>query len=165
MNEGMRNVALLVWALCAMNNDAYASGNKMMIAEENAAQMPTVVYAVSKKSPGESDEVIVEQPADSGNPLGDPIPNRNRTVPEVIEDSSPAGNSENSAVQTQDQQQEAQPAPEFENSQQQLGRDFQNTLLEANGMVYDVQAYPEKDLKAIGNPSNPETIYSPNVNP
>ena len=37
--------------------------------------------------------------------------------------------------------------------------------MEADGMVYDVQAYPTEDLKAIGNSSNPETIYSPNVNP
>ena len=45
-----------------------------------------------------------------------------------------------------------------------LGRDFQNTLLEANGMVYDVQAYPLKDMGVIGNSANPKTIYSPNVN-
>ena len=42
---------------------------------------------------------------------------------------------------------------------------FQNTLMEANGMVYDVQAFPEADVPVISDTSNPETIYSPNVNP
>ena len=55
--------------------------------------------------------------------------------------------------------------PNTAQGQKELGKDFQNTLLEADGMVYDVQAYPEEDLKAIGNPSDPATLYSPNVNP
>ena len=45
-----------------------------------------------------------------------------------------------------------------------LGNDFENTLLEANDRVYDVQSYPEADFKAMGNSANPQTIYSPNVN-
>ena len=57
------------------------------------------------------------------------------------------------------------PQPETPLNSQQLGKDFQNTLMEANGMVYDVQAYPVEDFDAIGDPSNPQTIYSPNVNP
>ena len=52
-----------------------------------------------------------------------------------------------------------------ESQAQQLGDKFQNTLMEANGMIYDVQAYPEADIPVIGDSANPKTIYSPNVNP
>lgn len=176
MNEGMRNLAVLVWALCAINNNSYASDNKMIIAEESAQNAPTIIYGASRKSNGEKDEVVVEQPEGAPNPLGDPIvpsnPTANPTLPAekimtapeaaatkpelpVVTDNKAALPVENTEVNGENSVQNLQ----------KLGKDFQNTLLESDGMVYDVQAYPEEDLKAIGNPSNPATLYSPNVNP
>lgn len=163
MNEGIRNVALLVWALCAINNNSYAS-DKLVIAEEAASSSPTVVYGAAKKSDGGSDEFVVEQPENAPNPLGDPLPDDDEESPETQNDTQDAGTDVNPEETTAEKL--PQPVnPNTVQGQQQLGNDFQNTLLEANGMVYDVQAYPEADMKAIGNPSNPATIYSPNVNP
>ena len=36
--------------------------------------------------------------------------------------------------------------------------------MEANGRIYDIQSYPEQDINVMNNPSDPQTIYSPNVN-
>lgn len=150
-------MALLVWALCAVNSNSYASDNSIVIAEEMTADTPTIVYGAAKKADGEVDEVVVEQPQNGPNPLGNPI-----VIPEKVETPAKMATPEvkkNSTKNTEAVDSEQVPNP------QALGKDFQNTLLEADGMVYDVQAYPEKDLKAIGNPSEPATIYSPNVNP
>lgn len=162
MVNGMRNVALLVWAACAMNSEALAQ-NKPGIAEETTSestvQGPTVVFGAAATAAGGEDAVVVEQPAGAANPLGNPIPEQVVAQPAVTESNADA---------------EAAPVNETENSEEnkavspaaaeKLGKDFQNTLMEANGMVYDVQAYPEADLPVIGDPANPETIYSPNVN-
>lgn len=162
MNEGFRNLAVLLWALCAVNSNSYAQDGGTVIAEEVASQervVPTIIYGAAKKSATESDEVVVEQPAGVPNPLGNPIP-------DIIEQRAPDAGSapvkpvkRSKATEAEPQTQAVVPvSPD-------LGKDFQNTLMEANGMVYDVQAYPEQDLKVIGNPANPQTIYSPNVNP
>lgn len=173
MNEGFRNIAVLLWAFCAMNSNSYAQDNQMIIAEEAAGAAPTVVYGVARKPNGGKEEVVVEQPADADNPLGDPIiptaPTVSTAVPVInsmpaeVKNPSPAGKTNGAGTEQPDSQPQVIGQPVVPEGQQ-LGSQFQNTLMEANGMVYDVQAYPEQDLKAIGNPSNPETIYSPNVN-
>ena len=166
MHEGIRNVALLVWALCAVNSNSYASDD-LVIAEEAVSAAPTVVYGAAKEAGGGSDSVVIEQPAGAPNPLGNPIsvPGQNENTPATAEGANataPAENSDNIPMNTTSA---PQVNPNTVQGQKALGKDFQNTLLEANGMVYDVQAYPEEDLKAIGNPSDPATLYSPNVNP
>ncbi len=173
MNEGFRNIAVLLWAFCAMNSNSYARENQMVIAEEAATDAPTVVYGAARKSDGSEEEVLVEQPADAGNPLGDPIipvaptsitaaPVIN-SMPAEVKNPQPGPVTGSAGCEQPDRQPQVIGRPVVPEGQQ-LGDQFQNTLMEANGMVYDVQAYPEEDLKAIGNPSNPETIYSPNVN-
>lgn len=179
MNEAFRNLAVLVWAVCAVNNNSYASDNKMIIAEEAAAESPTIVYGASQTAPGKSDEVVVEQGANAPNPFGNPINGDDSSIevpgtaviPEKIMKPAPQpiGNSQtNSPAKPQGNDLglpdsgslvvPAEPAGE-------LGQDFQNTLIESEGTVYDIQAFPEEDMKVIGNPENPKTIYSPNVNP
>lgn len=165
MSEMVKNFAMLLWVACALNGSmppAEAQG----IREENemtapSAAAPTIVFGKSEQPDGSTDEFVLEQPAGSANPLGNPLP-------EVVE---PEGADASAAVtaprQTGEEKTEKQtePLPADAAAAQKLGTQFQNTLMEADGMVYDIQAYPTQDLKAIGNPSNPETIYSPNVNP
>ena len=166
MDEAFRNVAVLVWALCAINNDSYA-GENLVIAEENHASASTIVYGSAATPSGGRDETVVEQPEGTPNPLGNPIPDENSANNADVSDEPAVPVSEaKSVVKTSPAEQPgAFPQPEAPLNSQQLGKDFQNTLMEANGMVYDVQAYPVEDFDAIGNPSNPQTIYSPNVNP
>ncbi len=134
----MRNFILLLWAMCAI---------------DAKAQVPTVVEGEALSSGGVEKAVVVVQPENAPNPLGDPIivPAAEPKAETVEPNSSAEGN-------------KAPQSNETQNSGT-LGADFQNTLLEANGRVYDVQSYPEKDLPEISNPANPQTIYSPNVNP
>lgn len=182
MNEGLRNLAVLVWALCAVNTSAYANDANMVIAEEATVGEPTIVYGAARKAEGVMDEVVLEQPANAPNPLGNPIvlnsnPASVATNPAVV---VPVANLPQPAVVSGGPQgvpvvgpnngpvvngSGPQGVPVVPNSAAQLGNQFQNTVEEANGMIYDTQAYPIEDLGAMGNPSNPETIYSPNVNP
>ncbi len=160
MGEAVRNLTFLMWAFCAMNSESFAREGYSVVSDEQNTP-PTIVYAASKKPDGEKESVLLEQPAGAPNPLGDPlsIPNTPAVSGEQPSEISVEKNSSATAEQG------ALPMEEKQPSSKDLGKDFQNTLLEANGMVYDVQAYPVEDLKAIGNSANPQTIYSPNVNP
>ena len=166
MNEGFRNLALLVWALCAVNSNSYAQDSATVITEESSTSAPTIVYGAARRADGETDEVLIEQPAGAPNPLGNPLPDAaEQQQPQAVTDPVSGGNADNAPAAGEPMQDVPNVQGQPVVSAPKLGQEFQNTLMEADGMVYDVQAYPTEDLKAIGNSSNPETIYSPNVNP
>lgn len=174
MGEGMRTLTVLIWALCAVNSNSYAQSHNEVISEESTAGAPTIIYGAAKKADGKTDEVLLEQPQNAPNPLGDPI--TSSQAPEVFGNGETAAttsatktekNNGNGGLESQGVAvTEGQPAASGSAEEAvQLGRKFQNTLIEADGMVYDIQAYPTKDMEVIGNPADPQTIYSPNVNP
>ena len=122
----------------------------------------TFVYGAAARSDGGENVFVVAQPDNLENPLGNPIEGP-QTPPQVFHSSSQVKvpqSEKNSSFQFD--QPLLQTAPTLEAKD--LGQDFQNTLLEANGRVYDVQSYPIQDMNVMGNPTQPETIYSPNVN-
>ena len=118
------------------------------------AQIPTVVVGEAATAQGDINAVVVEQPENAANPLGDPIIEPNE---EPQMQATPADVTD----KEQKLKQVDAPAVPVKNP----GDDFQNTLLEANGRIYDVQSYPQADLPKIEDSANPQTIYSPNVNP
>lgn len=124
----------------------------------------TVVYGAAKTSDGGENVFVVEQPDGNINPLGNPLPNSNNPPKDFDVDT------ENNTIDKNKQWQDTPSVPlplQNENDIEKsvnLGKDFQNTLTEANGRVYDIQSYPEQDFKVMGNPSEPLSIYSPNVN-
>ena len=141
-----------------------------------AENNPTVVFGAAATPDGEQNTFVVEQPEGAPNPLGDPIAGSN-TPPQVFDVPAEMSNQ----VQSSSDQSIPQPIedPNALNEQnmvepsvsnnptaeaQSLGEDFQNTLTEANGRIYDIQSYPEQDVNVMGNSSEPQTIYSPNVN-
>jgi hypothetical protein len=134
------------------------------LAQENSS-MPTVVFGAAATPEGGQNVFVVEQPKDAPNPLGNPIvgPEAAPKVFDTIMAEAPKTASQATVSPTAS----SSPLP-FSNNpavqSQVLGRDFQNTLLEANGRVYDVQSYPIQDFKLMDNSANPQTIYSPNVN-
>ena len=148
MSEMIRNMALLVLVACSISSPKTAAAQGVQ--EEGA---PTLVYGKSETAPGVSEEVLLEQPDNNENPLGNPI----------VGIAAPTAQPQQAEPAMQPNQENVHSQEPQDN--QALGKQFQNTLMEANGEVYDVQAYPEADLKAIGNSSDPQTIYSPNVNP
>lgn len=174
MGEGMRTLTVLIWALCAVNSNSYAHSNNEVIGEESTAGAPTIIYGAAKKADGNTDEVLLEQPQNAPNPLGDPI--TSNQAPEVISNSETAVTASATKARNNNANHDVEPQgvavtqgnPAIPGSAEeavQLGKKFQNTLIEADGMVYDIQAYPTKDMEVIGNPADPQTIYSPNVNP
>lgn len=91
MNEGFRNLALLVWALCAVNSNSYAQDSATVITEESSTSAPTIVYGAARKADGETDEVLIEQPAGAPNPLGNPLPDAaEQQQPQAVTEPVPA---------------------------------------------------------------------------
>ena len=132
-------------------------------AEDQTEDTPTVVFGAAATPDGAQNTFWVEQPTDAPNPLGNPIATPD-TPPRVFDtantpDTLPHQTVFDSTAQQIQQNQGSLPA-----QSQALGKDFQNTLLEANGRVYDVQSYPEQDFGLMNNAADPQTIYSPNVN-
>lgn len=163
MSEAIRNLALLVWAVSAINSNAYAETKPGIMEEtaaESAASSPTVVFGAAATPNGEENTFVVEQPENAANPLGDPIPEQIAPQPAAESVAAPVKAQETTVDSEETGNKVVAPS-----AAEKLGKDFQNTLMESNGMVYDIQAYPEADLPVINNSANPETIYSPNVNP
>ena len=128
---------------------------------------PTEVYGAANTSDGGKNVFVIEQPNNEENPLGNPLPNVSDDTKRLsgqndiqkedmvnYKEQSPANNINISSEQDANLPQE----------DAELGKQFRNTLLEANGRVYDIQSYPKEDFMLMSNPSEPQTIYSPNVN-
>lgn len=163
MGEGIKNIAVLLWFAFAFNAQAKAQTSQAIV-EENP-QVPTEVMAVAKTSDGKDDVFVIKQPAGAANPLGDPIVSTDKinntgaseSIENVVAQTKPK---ENSEVNNEEEKGVVPPS-----AAQILGNDFQDTLEEANGRIYDIQSYPAADIPVIEDSANPETIYSPNVNP
>lgn len=126
-----------------------------------AQESETTVFGEAQTPDGKKNIFILNQPNNSSNPLGNPIPSPQENTISSSNTINKTNYPKQSVSYQNNQGNRVVPPSEA----QILGSKFQNTLLEADGMVYDIQAYPTKDLNVIGDPANPETIYSPNVNP
>ena len=133
-------VCLFVWRVSAQT--------------QTAEEEPTIVIGEAQNIDGSENMFVVAQPNNSENPLGNPIGN--------IEENTDNKSVNMESIQSVENNKKQITQPQ---NVEQAGKDFENTLLEANGRVYDVQSYPEGDLPIMGNSANPDTIYSPNVNP
>jgi len=158
MNEAMRNLAVLLWAVCAMNNTSHASSN-LVIREETIPSVPTVIIGEAVSSSGKKHEVIVEQPDNAPNPLGNPIVdeennNENSSIsvtPQI--DTPKAVNVINQSSQSEELQPDEvalpQPSTKIENELYQSGKD-----------IVDVQAYPINDIREVTTPNIEPTVVS-----
>ena len=138
-------VCLFVWKVSAQT--------------QKTTELPTVVVGEAQNASGSENVFVVAQPSNSANPLGNPIDNVEATNNENV-----SVNTDETNVPTQPENNIDKQVVQPQNAEQ-AGKDFENTLLEANGRIYDIQSYPEGDLPIMGNSANPDTIYSPNVNP
>lgn len=136
------------------------------VARAEVNESPTIIEAAAATADGGENVMIVEQPENAPNPLGNPLPDV------VSENEANSVNNTENMVQTSEnnstnQIQNTNNKLNPNNPQEEaikLGNDFQNTLVEANGRIYDVQSFPKEDVKVMSNPAQPQTIYSPNVN-
>lgn len=157
MGEALRNVVVLVWALSAVNSNAEARPNVTVIAEEASSSQPTIVYGAAEEKNGRKDEVIVEQPAVGGNPLGNPVVTPDNAS-QSVEAPAVNDNQENKveARKTSAEINEVMPQnPKIspENTPQKMDDEIQNTLYESGNRIYDVQSYPVKDVNDITEPN------------
>lgn len=156
---------------------AVALVGSINVAKAQNNEDPTVVFGSAATADGGQNTFVVEQPKGAENPLGDPIVGPN-TPPQVFDvpaemTNQPVQDNANISQPIADpnalsEQNTVAPNSGSNNSlpeeAQELGQDFQNTVTEANGRIYDIQSYPEQDVNVMSNPSDPQTIYSPNVN-
>lgn len=159
MNEALRNLTVLLWALTAVNTNSHAQTTGMTIQEETMQESPTLVYGASKKSSKESDEVLIEQPANAANPLGNPIVDdstleENPFAPK--ESAETVTKSETSSSKTVESN--TAPNNDYQNNPQQID----NTLYESGNRIYDLQSYPVEDVNKVMQPNIQPTISNDN---
>lgn len=133
----------------------------LIVITNSAQAQPTIVEAIANTPDGKKNIAIIEQP-NGENPLGNPI-----VGPYIAPQAYNAADSTNNNNTAADTLAAAKTFNNNDSLPQQaktLGKQFKNTLMEANGEIYDVQSYPLQDINVIGNNANPQTIYSPNVN-
>ena len=128
----------------------------------------TTIYSAAVRPDGGENVFVVSQPNNLENPLGNPIVGP-EVPPKVYGTLPQATEAENESTdETTESSSQPQPVGTINETPVQegisLGKDFQNTLVEGSGRIYDIQSYPIKDVEVMSNPAEPQTIYSPNVN-
>lgn len=163
MNEAVRNLAMLVWAVCAINSDASAKANMVFIGEESHAPSEVMVYGASTLPSGKKDEVLIEQPSANDNPLGNPIvvPDSEDATASDATAAAPAADNQmfpKAAEPVKIQESLPQNPPVSSETPQEANKQIQNTLYESGDRIYDVQSYPAKDIEKIEEPNVNTTI-------
>lgn len=164
MNEALRNLAVLMWAVCAINNSAQAQTGKLMIAEEALPAAPTVIIGEARKPSGGFNESIVEQPADGANPLGVPIVNDNaeQALPATSATPNPS-DAATSGIQSSKAIRQSAPSGALQNSELPLpqpNNNIENELYQSGNDIMDVQEYPINDIKTITETNVQPTVVS-----
>lgn len=162
MEEALKTTVMLLWVFSAINGSIGTAEAHEVIAEESSPA-PTVIYAIGKKSPTETDEFVVEQPVDSPNPLGNPIvapennlPEQNQgaprsLLPENLPSDNPLPIDEKSALGTLQPGQVPLPQP---------SNQIENEMYRSGNDIVDVQEYPIDDVNQMTRPVNPATLVN-----
>lgn len=113
----------------------------------------TIVYGQAANANGTVNKVLLEQPADAPNPLGDPVPDY--TPPSAPKaqplrrgqksDVAPAAAATDETGNAVSQISPQNPA-DSQMTPQQMNNEIQNKLYEEGNRVYDVQSYPIDDI-------------------
>ena len=157
MNEAVRNLAVLLWAVCAMNGSSHASEG-LVIREETRPTVPTVIMGKAITPSGKMREVVVEQPSNAPNPLGNPIVDAIENTP-----SMPTVSETKAPKETKDVIQQSSPSGELKPDEVVLPQPssaIENELYQSGDDVVDVQAYPIEDVKKITEPNIEPTVVS-----
>lgn len=127
------------------------------------AQTPTVVYGAAETADGKENQLMVVQPEDAPNPLGNPIITVPDTVPaaqtsqqplSAVPETKPSQTAPSDII---NQTSEQNPAP-FSETPQEEQNQIQNTLYQSGDRIYDVQSFPLNDIKTITEPNIQPTI-------
>ncbi len=121
------------------------------------AQSPTIIFGQSELPDNKSDSVMLIQPENSVNPLGNPIvtmPQKNEQI-----NNTPSAISPQKSISYQQikQTQEQDPQP-FQETPQKQNNQIDNTLYQGGNRIYDIQSYPIEDINKITEPNIQPTI-------
>ena len=119
---------------------------------ESTAQsgQDTVIFGAATNADGTQNEVLLEQPENAPNPLGNPIippPNlpANNGLPQV----GGARRAVLPQIEPATVQNSMQNPDISDMTPQQMNNEIQNKLYQEGNRVYDVQSYPAQDLQTI----------------
>ena len=161
MEEALKTTATLLWVCCAINGSVGSARAGDVVAEESS-QMPTVIYAVGKKSPTETDEFVVEQPAGASNPLGSPIvvPEEKAQIPENIPQNLPLRNPVTETPAAIDERSYLGALQPNQVPLPQPSDQIENEMYRSGSDIVDVQEYPIDDVDQMTRPINPATLVN-----
>lgn len=166
MGEVLRNVLLLTWMACAVNN-VQAAENQVTIEEEAPVEstQPTVVFGAAQKKGGGENEALIEQNPNGGNPLGNPLvvepqPTGVSAAKDLNDVSqnrqvhSPTNTeAEKSGIKPIEQSSEQGELKPWQEPLPQPSDKIENELYQSGNDIIDVQAYPIKDVSTVTEPN------------
>ncbi len=122
------------------------------LANENSE---TVVFGEAQNANGSVNEVLLEQPQNAGNPLGDPIPDyvpqtNNQQI--IHAQATPLQDISGVSQVSEQNPSDSQMTPA------QMNNEIQNKLYQEGNRIYDVQSYPASDLETINKNGQDEAI-------
>lgn len=132
-----------------------------------AAQNPTIVFGKAATPDGNFNSLILEQPENAENPLGNPIdtPNFQNQPDNTEEEQSPQNSNQPepqaSATTNQNIVSEYLPINPQPSSEYNLKKEqsmIQDKLYEYDNRIYDIQSIPVKDIQKIEEPNIEPTI-------
>ena len=136
------------------------------------AQTPTVVLGAAERPDGKIDVMVLEQPKDAPNPLGNPIYDANNAASQPVESSEQtlpstpvfSQNSDTNATKTTLQPyaitDDMPVNPQFtpQTTPQIEAKKIQSTIYEDSGRIYDIQSIPVQDIDKVEEPNIQPTI-------
>ena len=120
------------------------------LADENTE---TVVLGEAHNPNGTLNEVLIEQPKNSDNPLGNPIPDDN-----MVQNAQSNQSVINLPQVNEVSQFSPQDPADSQMTPQQMNNEIQNKLYQEGNRVYDVQSYPAGDLETINQNGQDEAV-------
>ncbi len=149
--------------LCVTARILYAADNSVLVEKEaNNPNEDTVVEGIARTPGGGTNEVIVKQNPNEGNPLGNPIiapdndaglqssPSVSSMPQEADETIEPPQNQQIDPIVQSEHQGELKP---WQEPLPQPSDKIENELYQSGNDIIDVQAYPIKDVSTVTEPN------------
>ena len=134
-------------------------------AGDDTNSTPTMVIGAAKNADGKIDVMVLQQPEDAPNPLGNPL----LEPPPQIQQPTPPAPAKDSTDSTKASNADTIPYaitddmpinPQFtpETTPQIEAKKIQSTIYEDDGRIYDIQSVPVQDISKVEEPNIQPTI-------
>jgi len=126
-----------------------------------ASAQDTLVFGSAQTPDGQQDAILIEQPQNAPNPLGNPIINNTEepSAPKVsvpkINDWEKHSSHQNNTI---NENLPVNPHISQQNTPQAEAKKIQDTIYEDDGRIYDIQSVPVQDINRVEEPNIQPTI-------